>query len=116
MTLAGIEIRYLVNELSQMTKDYYVSNIYGINRNSLLFKLHHPKKPDIPLMFSTLGLWMSSVKIDQHEKNPMLRTLRFFLLLCLTKEISKNNSKCTSFKAFGQLEKVVRRNGLILDK
>jgi len=80
MTLAGIEIRYLVNELSQMTKDYYVSNIYGINRNSLLFKLHHPKKPDIPLMFSTLGLWMSSVKIDQHEKNPMLRTLRNLLL------------------------------------
>src|SRR5579872_6295887 len=63
MTLAGIELCYLVNEISNKTKDYYVSNIYGITRNSLLFKLHHPEKPDLLLMFSTFGFWVTNVKI-----------------------------------------------------
>ena len=43
MPLAGIELAYLVKEIETETEGYYVSNIWGINRNSLLFKLHHPK-------------------------------------------------------------------------
>ena len=43
MALAGIELSFLVKNLSELTKGYYVSNIYGINRESLLFKLHHPE-------------------------------------------------------------------------
>ena len=43
MTLAGIELRYLINEINKEISDYYVSNIYGITRNSILFKLHHPE-------------------------------------------------------------------------
>ena len=64
MTLAGIELSYLVNEIAGRTSDYYVSNIYGITRNSLLFKLHHPEKPYILLMFSTFGLWFTNMKIS----------------------------------------------------
>ena len=86
MKLAGIELRFLINEISKKTLDYYVSNIYGINSESLLFKLHHPEKPDVLLMFSTLGIWISSVKVNQTEKNKLLRRLRDDLLrLKLTK-------------------------------
>ncbi len=86
MALSGIELRYLKNEISNKTRDYYVSNIYGITNNSLLFKLHHPKKPDVMLMLSTSGIWISSVKIDQIEQNKILRRLRSDLLrLKLTK-------------------------------
>ena len=86
MALSGIELRYLKNEISNKIRDYYVSNIYGITNNSLLFKLHHPKKPDVMLMLSTSGIWISSVKIDQIEKNKILKRLRNDLLrLKLTK-------------------------------
>jgi predicted ribosome quality control (RQC) complex YloA/Tae2 family protein len=80
MTLAGIELSYLVNEISSKTKDYYVSNIYGITRNSLLFKLHHPEKPDLLLMFSTFGFWITNVKISQMEENRLVKRLRNDLL------------------------------------
>ncbi len=80
MKIAGIELRYLVNGLSEGTKGYYVSNIYGISKDSLLFKLHHPENPDIMLMFSTFGLWASSVKIRQIEENKLLRRFRKDLL------------------------------------
>ena len=80
MTLSGIELRYLVNEISKKTSDYYVSNIYGITKNGLLFKLHHPKNPDVMLMVSTSGIWISSVKIDQIEPNKILKRLRNDLL------------------------------------
>ena len=86
MALSGIELRYLKNEISNKIRDYYVSNIYGITNNSLLFKLHHPKKPDVMLMLSTSGIWISSLKIDQIEKNKILTRLRNDLLrLKLTK-------------------------------
>jgi len=86
MTLSGIELRYLINEISKSTLDYYVSNIYGITKDSLLFKLHHPEKQDILLMFSTFGLWISSVRIDQIEQNRLLKRFRSDLLrLKLTK-------------------------------
>ena len=86
MALSGIELRYLKNEISNKIRDYYVSNIYGITNNSLLFKLHHPKKPDVMLMLSTSGIWISSVKIDQIEQNKILKRLRNDLLrLKLTK-------------------------------
>ena len=60
MTLAGIELRYLITEMNKQVKDYYVSNIYGVSRNSILFKLHHPDKPDLLVMFSTFGLWITA--------------------------------------------------------
>ena len=68
MALAGIELSFLVKNLSELTKGYYVSNIYGINRESLLFKLHHPEKSDVFLMLSTSGIWITSNKIEQIEQ------------------------------------------------
>ena len=53
MTLAGIELRYLVDQISEQVQDYYISNIYGITKDSILFKLHHTEKNDLFMMVST---------------------------------------------------------------
>src|SRR5579863_992581 len=100
MTLSGIEISYLVNEISSKTKDYYVSNIYGITRNSLLFKLHHPDKPDLLVMFSTFGLWITNVKINQMEENRLIKRLRNDLLRSKISEIKQLGSERIAYVTF----------------
>ncbi|HSD05022.1 MAG TPA: ribosome rescue protein RqcH [Nitrosopumilaceae archaeon] len=104
MTLAGIELRYLVNEISKKTEEYYVSNIYGISRDSLLFKLHHPEKPDILLMFSTLGTWITTVKIDQIEENRLVKRLRNDLLRLRISEIKQIGAERIAYITFSGLE------------
>ena len=101
MTLAGIELRYLVNEISNRTRDYYVSNIYGVTRNSLLFKLHHPEKPDILLMFSTFGLWITNMKLGQMEENRLVKRLRNDLLRARITDIRQVESERIASITFG---------------
>ncbi len=100
MTLAGIELRYLVEEISKQVKDYYVSNIYGVSRNSLLFKLHHPHKPDLLLMFSTFGLWITNMKINQIEENRLLKRLRNDLLRSKIADIKQIGSERIAYVTF----------------
>ena len=105
MTLAGIELSYLVNEISSKTKDYYVSNIYGITRNSLLFKLHHPEKPDLLIMFSTFGFWITNVKISQMEENRLVKRLRNDLLrarIINVEQIGSERIVQVTFSGFNQ--------------
>ena len=88
MTLAGIELKYLVNKISEEVQGYYVSNIWGITKDSILFKLHHPDKTDVFMMISTSGLWLTSVKIEPIESNKLLKRLRSDLLRLKIKKIS----------------------------
>lgn len=100
MTLAGIELRYLITEMNNQVKDYYVSNIYGVSRNSLLFKLHHPAKPDLFIMFSTFGLWITNVKINQMEENRLIKRLRNDLLRSKITEIKQLGSERITYITF----------------
>ena len=75
MGLAGIELRYLVDNISEQVQGYYISNIYGITKDSILFKLHHTEKSDLFMMISTSGVWLTTVKIDQMEPNRLLKRL-----------------------------------------
>ena len=105
MTLSGIELRYLVNEISKKTSDYYVSNIYGITKNDLLFKLHHPKNPDVMLMVSTSGIWISSVRIDQIEPNKILKRLRNDLLRLKLSKIEQIGAERIVYLTFSGFDK-----------
>ena len=64
MNLAGIEISYLLRDLAAKNSGYYLSNIYGITRDCLLFKLRHPEKEELALMFSTIWTVASSEDMD----------------------------------------------------
>ncbi len=100
MTLAGIELRYLITEMNNQVKDYYVSNIYGISRSSLLFKLHHAEKPDLLVMFSTFGLWITGIKINQMEENRLVKRLRNDLLRSKITEIKQLGSERIVYVTF----------------
>ncbi|MGI0089060.1 MAG: ribosome rescue protein RqcH [Nitrosopumilaceae archaeon] len=104
MTLAGIELHYLVNEISKKISGYYVSNIYGISRGSLLFKLHHPEKPDILLMFSTFGLWITTIKIERIEENRLIKRLRNDLLRSKISEIKQVGAERIVYVTFSGMD------------
>jgi predicted ribosome quality control (RQC) complex YloA/Tae2 family protein len=105
MTLAGIELNYLVNNISEEVQGYYVSNIWGINKDSILFKLHHPEKSDIFMMISTSGVWLTSVKIDQIEPNKLLKRLRSDLLRFKINKIEQIGSERIAYFTFSGFDK-----------
>ncbi len=105
MTLAGIELRYLVDQISEQVQDYYISNIYGITKDSILFKLHHTEKSDLFMMVSTSGVWLTAVKIDQMEPNRLLKRLRSDLLRLKLKKIEQIGAERIAyfiFEGFGK--------------
>ena len=105
MTLAGIELRYLVDQISEATQDYYVSNIYGVTKDSILFKLHHTEKSDIFMMISTSGVWLTSVKIEQMEPNRLLKRLRSDLLRLKLKKVEQIASERITYFTFAGFDK-----------
>jgi len=100
MTLAGIELRYLVDKISEQVQDYYISNIYGITKDSILFKLHHTEKSDLFMMISTSGVWLTAVKIDQLEPNRLLKRLRSDLLRLKLKKIEQIGAERIAYFTF----------------
>jgi len=105
MTLSGIELRYLVNDISKKIDGYYVSNIYGITKDSLLFKFHHPEKSDVLLMLSTFGIWITKVKIEPIEPNKLLRHLRNNLLRFKLKEVKQIGTERIVYLTLSYFEK-----------
>jgi len=105
MTLAGIELRYLVNDINKKIDGYYVSNIYGITKDSLLFKFHHPEKSDVLLMLSTFGIWITKVKIDPIEPNKLLKHLRNNLLRFKLKEVKQIGTERIVYLTLSYFEK-----------
>ena len=105
MTLAGIELVYLVNDIGEKTSGYYASNIWGINRNSLLFKLHRPRERDIMLMVSSIGMWITDKKIEAIEPNKMLRRLRSDLLRAKLTKIEQIGTERIAYFTFTNFEK-----------
>ncbi|MGV8106854.1 MAG: NFACT family protein, partial [Nitrososphaerota archaeon] len=76
MELSGIELHYLVNKInSKVSSGFYVSNISSITKNSILLKLHHPIEPDIMLMVSTKGIWLTNKKYKQVEESQFVKKL-----------------------------------------
>ena len=105
MTLAGIELKFLVNKISEEVQGYYVSNIWGITKDSILFKLHHPEKTDIFMMISTSGVWLTSVKIDAIEPNKLQKRLRNDLLRFKIKKIEQIGSERIAYFTFSGFDK-----------
>ena len=100
MTLAGIELRYLVEQISEKVQGYYISNIYGITKDSILFKLHHTEKSDLFMMISTSGVWLTAVKIEQMEPNKLLKRLRSDLLRLKLKKIEQIGAERIAYFTF----------------
>src|ERR671933_2464042 len=76
MELSGIELHYVVKEIKNMIKEYYISNINAVTKDSFLFRLHHPNKPDVMLVISTRGIWLTRLKFKQIEENDLINILK----------------------------------------
>lgn len=72
MELSGLELRYLVNEMAaRVTSGYYVSQVNGVTKDSLLLRLHHPTLEDIILVLSVRGIWITKLKFKPVEDNKL---------------------------------------------
>jgi len=100
MALAGIELRYLVDTITEQVQGYYISNIYGITKDSILFKLHHTEKSDLFMMISTSGVWLTTVKIAQMEPNRLVKRLRSDLLRLKLKKIEQIGAERIAYFTF----------------
>lgn len=77
MELSGIELRYLAKEIKmKVCNGYYVSNVYSITKGSIQLKLHHPTEPDVLLLISDKGIWISKFKFDSIEDDRLVSILR----------------------------------------
>ncbi|HEY7572660.1 MAG TPA: ribosome rescue protein RqcH [Nitrososphaeraceae archaeon] len=77
MELSGLELRYIVNQLTDSLKSgYYVSSINSVTKNSFLFKLHHPTDKEMILMISTQGIWLTKLKFQSLEESALLDKFR----------------------------------------
>jgi len=103
--LAGIELTFLVSEISKQTSGYYVNNIYSINQDSILLKLHHPEKPDLFLVISSIGMWFTGIKIDPIEENKMVRRLRDDLLRLKIVKIEQMGVERIAYMTFAGFDK-----------
>lgn len=55
---------------------YYVSQISGITKDSFTIKLHHSRNPEVILMISTKGIWISKMSFKQAEENTLARNIK----------------------------------------
>jgi predicted ribosome quality control (RQC) complex YloA/Tae2 family protein len=76
MELSGIELHYVVNEIKNIIKEYYISNVNAVTKDSFLFRLHHPNKPDVMLVISTRGIWLTRLKFKQIQENDLINILK----------------------------------------
>ncbi len=80
MELSSVELRFIINEIkAKAISDYYVSNIIPVTRNSFLFRLHHGTEPDIMLMISTKGIWITTLKFKPLEENDLGEIIKLHL-------------------------------------
>ena len=94
MELSGIELKYLVNEISgRATGGYYVSAVNGITKSSLLLRMHHPVKEDIMLVLSTRGIWVTKLKFKPVEENNLESLAQASLERCKLESIEQAGSE-----------------------
>src|ERR671939_2155443 len=86
MELSGIELHYIVDEIKNIIKEYYISNVNAITKDSFLFRLHHPNKPDVMLVISTRGIWLTRLKFKHIDGKSRVVIGEFFgqgnIILC----------------------------------
>jgi predicted ribosome quality control (RQC) complex YloA/Tae2 family protein len=77
LELSGIELRYLIREIkTKITSEYYVSNIIAVTRESFLFRMHHSTEPDITLMLSVRGIWLTRFKFAKGEESDLINLIK----------------------------------------
>ena len=77
MELSSIELRYIVNEIKpKVTSGYYVSNVTSSYKKFFPFQSTSFKSPDIIIMISVKGIWITKLKFKQVEENTLINIIK----------------------------------------
>jgi predicted ribosome quality control (RQC) complex YloA/Tae2 family protein len=94
MELSGVELSFLINEIKAKTvQGYYVSNITPVTRDSFLFRLHHTAEPEIMLMISSEGIWITRLRFRPLEKNELGEIIKSHLERSKIEAVSQPGSE-----------------------
>jgi predicted ribosome quality control (RQC) complex YloA/Tae2 family protein len=64
--MSGIELKHVTAKLNNTLAGYYVNNVYLLNSNDVLIRLHHSEKREARLILSsTKGLWLSRYEVPR---------------------------------------------------
>ncbi len=66
MEISGIELEHITAKLNNNLVGYYVNNVYLLNPNAVLIRLHHSEKPDAQLILSaSRGIWLTRYELPK---------------------------------------------------
>ncbi|MCL4435666.1 MAG: NFACT family protein [Thaumarchaeota archaeon] len=66
MEISGIELEHITAKLNNNLAGYYVNNVYLLNPNAALIRLHHSEKPDAQIVLSTSkGIWLTRYELPR---------------------------------------------------
>lgn len=107
MELSGVELRYLVNEISARaasTGGYYVSSVNAVTASSLLLRLHHPTQEDVMLVLSSRGIWITKLKFKPVEENSLERAAQAELERAKLESVEQAGSERIAVLRFRRLD------------
>ena len=77
MELASIELTTIIHALKKIVSKYYVSNIYLVDDDTILIKLHHSEHGDKRLVVSSgRGIWLTRYDLDKENVQRIIPILR----------------------------------------
>ncbi|MGQ9719313.1 MAG: ribosome rescue protein RqcH [Nitrososphaerales archaeon] len=77
MELSSIDLKHIVGRLNEILTGYYVSNVYQIDDDTVLLKLHHSEKAEKSLVVSAgKGLWLTKYSVKPRESLGIASALR----------------------------------------
>lgn len=89
MEISGIELGHVAVKLNSILAGYYVNNIYLVNPNTVLVKLHHREKPEANLVLEAdKGLWLTRYETSK-TSGGVASSLRREILRAKVKSVSQ---------------------------
>ena len=77
MELASIELTAITHSLNDLLQKYYVSNVYRIDAETILLRLHHSDLGDRRLVLSSgRGIWITKFNLDTESVKGIIPILR----------------------------------------
>jgi predicted ribosome quality control (RQC) complex YloA/Tae2 family protein len=77
MELSGLELHCLFEDINhKLNQGYYVGSISSISRNSFSLKMRHPNLPDVILLLSTTGIWITKMNFRTFEDSPIISSMK----------------------------------------
>ena len=100
MELSAIELRHIVDSIKgYIVSGYYVSNVSAVTTDSFLFRLHHTTEPEILLIISVIGIWITKFKFKPIEQNIFVNTMKTEIERARVESISQlDGERIVSFK------------------